>query len=143
MDELKCLYEFDIDHQYLKIEFLPSSFSGSLQAFVFDENWTDMTSAAASISDTMSDSIEYVLETLGVRGRVAVLSGLESTDSLPILIETSLFHLQGLLFVSAIIVNEEVVTLKKFGFAKESVRDGISIYVITSEEASGDSCRFL
>jgi hypothetical protein len=129
MDELKCLCEFNIDHQYLKIEFLPSSFSGSLQAFVFDENSTDMTSAAASISEIMADSIEYVLETLGVRGRVAVLSGLESTDSLPKLIESSLFHLQGLLFVSAIIGNEEVVTLKKFGFAKESVREMVFRYM--------------
>jgi hypothetical protein len=143
MNELKCLYDFDIDQQYLKIEFLPSSFSESWQAFVFDENWTDMTSAAASISEIMSDSIAYVLETLGVRGRVAVLSGLENTNSPKKKIETSLFHLQGLLFVSAIIVKEEVVTLTKFGFAEERIRDGHTIYVITSEEASGDSCRFL
>ncbi|MCM3664208.1 hypothetical protein M3204_07320 [Mesobacillus subterraneus] len=143
MNELKCLYNFDIDQQYLKIEFLPGSFSGSWQAFVFDENWTDMTSAAASISEILADSIEFVFETLGVRGRVAVLNGLEATNSLESIIETSLFHLQGLLFVSAIIVNEDMHILKRFGFAEERVRDGHTIYVITSEEESGDSCRFL
>jgi hypothetical protein len=143
MNELTCLYDFDIDQQYLKIEFLPSSFSGSWQAFVFDENWTDMTSAAAAISEIMADSIEYVLETLGVRGRIAVISGLQSSDSLAKAVETSLFHLQGLLFSSAIIVNEKVGSLENFGFSIERVKNDHSIYVITSDEAGGDTCRFL
>lgn len=143
MDVLKSVYYFDNDQQFLKIEFLPTSEPSAWYAYVFDENWNDIISTAATISDTMADRIEYAYESLGIRGRIAVLEGLRPGDSLPDVMDVSLFHLQALLFASAIIVNSDYDELKRFGFTKESYNSGKSLYILSSDEVGNDACRFL
>jgi len=149
MTDLKCVYTFNDDEQFLTIVFLrdvkdaDNSRLYSWSAFVFDENWSDLINTAASISDMMAESIEYAYDTLGIRGRLAVLTGLKSAESNASIIETSLFHLQALLFASCIIVIEEVEFLNNFGFAKETLSSGKSFYFLASEAAGDDSCRFL
>ncbi|WP_226676729.1 hypothetical protein [Mesobacillus jeotgali] len=143
MDALKSVYQFDNDQQFLKIEFLMASKQSPWHAFVFDENWNDIISTAAAISDTMADSIEYAYENLGIRGRVAVLTDILSVDSLTEIIDVSIFHLQALLFASAIIVNGEYDGLESFGFSKEKSHSGNSLYILSSEEVGNDACRFL
>ncbi|MEH7445171.1 hypothetical protein V7201_22965 [Bacillus sp. JJ1122] len=59
------------------------------------------------------------------------------------MIETSLFHLQALLFASSIIMVDEVDFLDNFGFAKETLQSGKSFYFLASKAADDDSCRFL
>jgi hypothetical protein len=143
MDVMKSVYHFDHETQFLKIEFLTSSNQSSCHAYVFDENWNDIISTAAAISDTMADSIEYVYDSLGIRGRIAVLSDM-SVDSLTDSIDVSLFHLQALLFASAIIVTGDYDDLESFGFSKEkSNNSGKSLYILSSEEVGNDACRFL
>jgi hypothetical protein len=148
MTDLKSVYTFNDDEQYLTIDFLrdaeATDNSGySWSAFVFDENWSDLIHTAAFISDIMAESIEYAYDTLGIRGRLAVLTGLKSAESIASIIETSLFHLQALLFASCIIVMEEVDFLDNFGFAKETLPSGKAFYFLASEAAGDDSCRFL
>lgn len=143
MDVLESVYHFDQDKQFLKIEFLNASKQSSWHAYVFDENWNDIIGTAASISDTMADSIEYVYERLGIRGRVAVLADVIPGDSLTDIIDVSLFHLQALLFASAIILNGDYDDLERLGFSKEKSNRGKSLYILSSDEAGNDACRFL
>ena len=143
MDVLKPVYYFDNDQQFLKIEFSSPFNPSTWHAYVFDENWSDIISTAAAISDTMADRIEYAYESLGIRGRIAVLEGLRPGDSLPEVIDVSLFHLQALLFASAIIVNSDYEVLERFGFTKESYNSGKSLYILSSDEVGNDACRFL
>lgn len=51
-----------------------------------------------------AESVKYAYEILVIRGRLALLAGLRSVESISFIIETSLFHLQALLFASSIIV---------------------------------------
>lgn len=143
MDALKSVYHFDNDQQFLKIEFLIASKQSPWHAYVFDENWNDVISTAGAISDTMADSIEYAYENLGIRGRVAVLADIMPGDSLTDIIDVSLFHLQALLFASAIIVNGDYDDLESFGFSKEKSPSGTSLYILSSDEVGNDACRFL
>ncbi|MBT2695252.1 hypothetical protein [Bacillus sp. ISL-55] len=143
MDALKSVYHFDNDQQFLKIEFLTASNQSPWHAYVFDENWNDIITTAAAISHTMADSIEYAYENLGIRGRVAVLADIRPGDSLTDMIDVSLFHLQALLFTSAIIVNGKYDELENFGFSKEKSHSGNSLYILSSEEMGNDACRFL
>jgi hypothetical protein len=143
MDALKSVYYFDNDQQFLKIEFLNGSKQTPWHAYVFDENWNDIITTAAAISHTMADNIEYAYENLGIRGRVAVLADVIPGDSLADIIEVSLFHLQALLFASAIIVNGDYDDLESFGFSKENSHSGNSLYILSSEEVGNDACRFL
>ncbi|MEH7886732.1 hypothetical protein V7654_20720 [Bacillus sp. JJ1609] len=148
MTDLKCVYTFNEDEQFLTINFLRDDGEAdksrySWSAFIFDENWSDLINTAASISDMMAESIGYAYETLGIRGRLAILAGLRSAESISFIIETSLFHLQALLFASCIIVIDEVDFLDNFGFAKETLPSGKSLYFLASEAAGDDSCRFL
>jgi hypothetical protein len=142
MDVMKSVYHFDHENQFLKIEFLTSSKQSSWHAYVFDENWNDIIGTAAAISETMADSIEYVYDSLGIRGRIAVLSDMP-VDSLTDSIEVSLFHLQALLFASAIIVTGDYDGLVSFGFSKEKSNSGKSLYILSSDEVGNDACRFL
>ncbi|WP_423406998.1 hypothetical protein AABM38_14060 [Heyndrickxia sp. MSNUG] len=148
MTDLKCVYTFNEDEQFLTINFLQEGGEADngryyWSAFVFDENWSDLINTAASISDMTAESVEYAYETLGIRGRLAVLAGLRSAESITFMIETSLFHLQALLFASTIIVVDEVDFLDNFGFAKETLQSGKSFYFLASEAAGDESCRFL
>lgn len=148
MTDLKCVYTFNDDEQFLTIDFLRDAGETDnsrycWSAFVFDENWSDLINTAAFISDMMAESIEYAYDTLEIRGRLAVLTGLKSSESIASIIETSLFHLQALLFASCIIVIEEVDFLDSFGFAKETLQSGKAFYFLASEAAGDDSCRFL
>ncbi|WLR56851.1 hypothetical protein LC048_08275 [Mesobacillus subterraneus] len=143
MDALKSVYQFDNDQQFLKIEFLNTSNHSPWHAFVFDENWNDIISTAAAISDTIADSVEYAYENLGIRGRVAVVENISNGGSLTDMIDVSLFHLQALLFTSAIIVNGDYDELVSFGFSKEKSQTGNSLYILSSDELGNDACRFL
>jgi hypothetical protein len=143
MGALKSVYHFDNDLQFLKIEFLMASKQSPWHAYVFDENWNDIISTAAAISGTMADSVEYAYENQGIRGRVAVLADILPGDSLTDIIDVSLFHLQALLFASAIIVNGEYDDLESFGFSKEKSQSGNSLYILSSDEVGNDACRFL
>ncbi|MEH7445170.1 hypothetical protein V7201_22960 [Bacillus sp. JJ1122] len=83
MTDLKCVYTFNEDEQFLTINFLQEGGETdnslcSWSAFVFDGNWSDLINTAASISDRTAESVEYAYETLGIRGRLAVLAGLRS-----------------------------------------------------------------
>ncbi|MEW8971218.1 MAG: hypothetical protein AB2411_11355 [Mesobacillus sp.] len=140
---MKSVYHFDNDQQFLEIEFQLGTEQSSWNAYVFDENWNDIISSASVISETMADSIAYAFENLGIRGRVAVLEGVKPGDSLPEMIDVSLFHLQALLFASAIIVVGDYGELENFGFTKEKSTNGKTLYILTSEEAGSDVCRFL
>lgn len=143
MDELKSVYYFDNDQQFLKIEFLSASKKSPWHAYVFDENWNDIISAAAAISDTMADSVEFVYDRLGIRGRIAVLADIMPCDSLTDIVDVSLFHLQALLFASTIIVNGDYDELESYGFSKEKSNSGNSLYILSSNEVGNDACRFL
>lgn len=140
---MKSVYHFDHEQQFLKIEFLLDSEKYPWHAYVFDENWNDLISSASAISQTMADSIEYAYESQGISGRVAVLEPLQPGDSLTEVIDASLFHLQALLFASAIIVVGEYGELESFGFTKEKFNNGQTLYILSSEEAGSDACRFL
>lgn len=142
MFTVKSVYHFDNDQQFLKIEFLLDEQS-PWHAYVFDENWNDIISSASVISETMAESIEYALESLGIRGRIAVLETLKPVESLNEVIDASLFHLQALLFASAIIVAEDYGELESYGFTKEKFHNGKTLYILSSEEAGNDACRFL
>lgn len=153
MSETKSLYIFHNDDQYLEIEFLKekemteaSLTPHSWFAYVFDDNWSEIISTAGTVSEIMARSIEYVYEIRGIRGRIAVLSGLDPNSLISIsdALETSLFQLQALLSASAIIVYEDVQSsLDNFGFTKEDIGDGEFIYMLASDDVSNDSCRFL
>lgn len=140
---VKSVYQFDHDQQFLQIEFLLGNEQSSWHAYVFDENWNDIISSASVISETMADSIEYAYESLEIRGRIAVLEGVKPGDYLTELIDVSLFHLQALLFASAIIVVGDYGELESFGFTKEKSSNGKTLYILSSDEAGNDACRFL
>jgi hypothetical protein len=143
MNDLKSVYYFDNDRQFLKIEFLTDSEQLHWKAYVFDENWNDTISTAAAISDSLAESIEYATESIGIRGRMAVLADLKSGVSLSKMIDISLFHLQALLFSSAIIVNGDYDDLESFGFSKIKSNQVDSLYILSSEDMGNDACRFL
>jgi hypothetical protein len=146
MTDLKCVYTFNDDEQYLSIEFLlreSDTLQYSWRGYVFDENWSDLISNAASISDTVAECIEYAHDTLGIRGRIALLTDLTSAGTISSILESSLFHMQGLLYASGIIIIEEVDSLENLGFRKENLPSGKSIYFLASDTVSDDSCRFL
>lgn len=149
MSETKSLYIFHNDDQYLEIEFLKEVTEASLTphswfAYVFDDNWSEIISTAGTVSEIMARSIEYVYDIMGIRGRIAVLSGLDPSISISDALETSLFQLQALMSASAIIVYEDVQSsLDNFGFTKEDIGEGKFIYILASDDVSNDSCRFL
>ncbi|MCM3573921.1 hypothetical protein M3172_12055 [Mesobacillus subterraneus] len=143
MDIVKSVYQFDDDQQFLKIDFLLGSEQSSWRTYVFDENWNDIISSASVLSETMADSIEYAFEILGIRGRIAILEAPKPGDSLTEVIDVSLFHLQALLFASAIIVVGDYGELENFGFIKEKSTIGKTLYILSSDEAGNDACRFL
>lgn len=143
MDVLKSAYYFDNDQQILKIEFFPSTERQSWYAYVFDENWNDVISSASSISERITETIEFAYETLGIRGRIAIIEDLGPDESLKETVDSSLFHLQALLFSSAILVDGEYEGIQKFGFIKEMTAGGRPIYLLSSEVAGDESCRFL
>lgn len=143
MDIVKSVYQFDDDQQFLKIDFLLGSEQSSWRTYVFDENWNDIISSASVLSETMADSIEYAFEILGIRGRIAILEAPKPGDSLTEVIDVSLFHLQALLFASAIIVVGDYGELENFGFIKEKSTNGKTLYILSSDEAGNDACRFL
>ncbi|NKE06056.1 MULTISPECIES: hypothetical protein [Mesobacillus] len=143
MYRVKSVYQFDHDQQFLKIEFLLDKEQSSWHAYVFDENWNDIIGSASVISDIFADGIGYAFESLGIRGRIAVLERLECRDSLTEVIDVSLFHLQALLFASAIVVVGDYDELESFGFMKEKSMNGKSLYILSSDEAGDDACRFL
>jgi hypothetical protein len=140
---VKSVYQFDDDQQFLNIDFLLGNEQSSWHAYVFDENWSDIISSASVISETMADSIEYAFESLGNRGRIAVMEAPQPGDSLTEIIDVSLFHLQALLFASAIIVFGDYSELESFGFTKEKTTNGKTLYILSSDEAGNDACRFL
>jgi hypothetical protein len=142
-DVVKTVYHFDNDQQFLKIDFIPAPILDPWHAFVFDENWNDIIQTATAISDTMGETVEYVYESLQIRGRIAVLTGLKPGDSLAENVEVSLFHLQALLFASAIIVNGDFPDLARFGFSSMKTSRENTLYILSSEEIENDSCRFL
>jgi hypothetical protein len=115
MNEIKGIYTFNNVHQYLEIDFQPVN--GGLnslrpwKSFVFDENWSDIVTAAGSRSDELARIIEYVIDSLQLRGKIAVLSYLPFTESLPKAMETSLFYLQALLYSSAVLVIDQDLPL--------------------------------
>lgn len=143
MYRVKSVYQFDHNQQFLKIEFLLDNEQSSWHAYVFDENWNDIISSASVISEILAYGIGYAFESLGIRGRIAVLETLERGDSLTEVIDVSLFHLQALLFASAIVVVGDYGELESFGFTKEKSINGKSLYILSSEEAGDDACRFL
>ncbi|HAF0292602.1 TPA: hypothetical protein G9C53_005008 [Salmonella enterica subsp. enterica serovar Typhimurium var. 5-] len=143
MSQVKCIYSFDEEEQYLKIDFLSKDESKAWKAFVFDENWTEFVSPACSISNPMADVLVYAYENLGLRGRIAVLCGLDSTDKAASAVETSLFHLQALLYSSAILVLEGWGFFEDFGFKKAVMSNGNTLFFLASEDLGQESCRFL
>ncbi|MBT2639404.1 hypothetical protein [Bacillus sp. ISL-39] len=144
MNIVKSVYQFDDDQHFLKIDFLVGNEQqSSWHAYVFDENWNDVISSASVISESMADSMEYAFESLGIHGRIAVLEALKPGDSLTEVIDVSLFHLQALLFASAIIVVGDYGELENLGFTKEKSTNGKTLYILSSDEAGNDACRFL
>ncbi|WNF21216.1 hypothetical protein [Mesobacillus jeotgali] len=140
---MKTVYHFDTDQQFLKIDFIPAPTLDPWHAYVFDENWNDIIHTATAISDTMGEAIEYVYESLEIRGRITVLTDLKPVNSLAEHVDVSLFHLQALLFASAIIVKGDFPDLERFGFSRMKTGRGNILYILSSEEIENDSCRFL
>jgi hypothetical protein len=146
MTDLKCVYTFNEDEQYLTVEFLlgeSDTMQYSWRGYVFDENWSDLISSAASISAAAAECIEYAYDSLGIRGRIAFLTDLTSVETISSILETSLFHMQGLLYVTGIFIMDELDSLENFGFNKEKLPSGKSLYFLASDTLSDDSCRFL
>lgn len=145
MSAIKCIYSFDEEEQYLKIDFLPSDSDGSQswKAYVFDENWTELIGSAASVSKRFADVLEYSYERLGLRGRIAVISGLDAAGRNVSAVDSSLFHLQALLYSSAILVIEDWKAFEEFGFKSDKLSNGEIFYYLASEDTAQDSCRFL
>lgn len=146
MTDLKCVYTFNDDEQYLTVEFLlgeSDTKQFSWRGYVFDENWSDLISSAASISATVAECIEYAYDSLSIRGRIAFLTDLTSVETISSVLETSLFHMQGLLYVNGSIIMDEVDSLENLGFNKVKLPSGRSLYFLASDTLSDDSCRFL
>lgn len=143
MDVMKTVYHFDNDQQFLKIDFIPAPIMDPWHAYVFDENWNDIIHTATAISETTGEAIEYVYESLEIRGRIAVLNDLKPLDSLAENVDVSLLHLQALLFSSAIIVKGDFPDLERLGFSRMKTSRGNTLYILSSEEIENDSCRFL
>lgn len=145
MSGIKSIYGFNEEEQYLRIDFLSEDqdASHSWQAYVFDENWTDLIGSAASISNRFADVMESAYEKLGLRGRIAVISELDAEGRNVSAVDTSLFHLQALLNASAILVIEEWSSFEEFGFKSDKLSNGETFYYLASEETAQDSCRFL
>ncbi|RSD26136.1 hypothetical protein [Mesobacillus subterraneus] len=142
MSELKSIYQFNDDEQYLKIEFENQHSNLNWSVLVFDENWSDLISTAAGLSELMAESVAYAYEALGIRGRIAIMVGLKQ-DALAEMIETSLFHLQALLFSSAVVSLEGMSSLESYGFTTVNLENGQDIFILSSNEGGSDACRFL
>ncbi len=140
---MEAVYYFDDHQQYLKIKFLSASKESSCLAYVFDDNWSDIISSASSISERMSAAIEFAKETFGIHGRLSIVEKFPLDSSLSVAVELSLFHLQALLYSSAIIVTDDCEALNKFGFTRETTAGGYPVYVMAFDDAEQDSCRFL
>ncbi|WP_139378387.1 hypothetical protein [Mesobacillus jeotgali] len=140
---MESIYFYDDQKQFLRIEFYTASKKTSWEAYVFDDSWNDVYSSASSISENVEAAIIFAKETMGIAGRAAVLVNLLSDDLLSESVNLSLFHLQALLYVSIIMVEGDYAPLEKMGFAKEITPGGRTVYYLSSEEAEGNSCRFL
>ncbi|MBT2677982.1 hypothetical protein J7E38_03160 [Bacillus sp. ISL-35] len=140
---MEAIYYFDDQDQYLKIEFFSKAKESSWQAYVFDENWNDIPSSASSLSERVTETIEFAKEEFGIRGRLSIVENLPLEHSLNEAVELTLFHLQALLYSSAILTGNDCEALERYGFTKENTAGGSTVYLLASEEAEQDSCRFL
>ena len=140
---MEAIYYYDDQVHYLKIEILATSKESSWQAYVFDDNWNDILSSASSISERFTETIEFAKEAFGIRGRLSIVENLPLDNSLKEALEIMLFHLQALLFSSAILVENDCEALERYGFTKETTTEGRTFYLLVSDEAEQDSCRFL
>ncbi|WP_144479623.1 hypothetical protein [Cytobacillus oceanisediminis] len=104
---MEAIYYYDDQVHYLKIEILATSKESSWQAYVFDDNWNDILSSASSISERFTETIEFAKEAFGIRGRLSIVENLPLDNSLKEALEIMLFHLQALLFSSAILVEND------------------------------------
>lgn len=140
---MEAIYYFDDQDQYLKIEFFSKTKESTWQAYVFDENWNDSLSSASSLSERITETIEFAKEEIGMRGRLSIVESLPLDHSLKEAVELTVFHLQALLYSSAILTGNDCEALERYGFRKEITAGGSTVYLIASDEAEQDSCRFL